>query len=142
MSHTAFYQLYYHLVWSTKGHLPQIKATLLEYTAHVVTEDAKKRRATVVACAAMRDHVHFLVSLPPTIAVSTFIGQVKGATAHEINSTIGEKMIIWQEGYGALTLRAADLKKVARYVNNQPSIHASRTKHSVLEVTDSPVHGA
>jgi len=142
MSRTAFYQLYFHLVSSTKGHIPLIKETLLEYTAHVVTEDAKKRGAVVIACAAMPDHLHLLVSLPPTIAVSTFIGQVKGATAHEINSTVGEKMIIWQEGYGALTLRASDLEKVARYVNNQPRIHASRLKNSVLEVTTSPIHGA
>jgi len=135
MSHTAFYQLYYHLVWSTKGHVPLIKETLLEYTAHVVTEDAKKRGAVVIACGAMPDHLHLLISLPPTIAVSTFVGQVKGATAHEINSTVGEKMVVWQEGYGALTLRGSDLEKVARYVNNQPKIHASRGKDSVLEMT-------
>jgi putative transposase len=119
-----------------------IKDTMLEYTAHVVMEDAKKRGAVVIACTAMPDHVHLLVSLPPTIAVATFIGQVKGATAYEINNTSGEKMVVWQEGYGALTLRAADMDKVALYVNNQPRIHASRAKKSVLEVTDSPVHGA
>jgi len=90
----------------------------------------------------MPDHLHLLVSLPPTIAISTFVGQVKGATAHEINSTVGEKMIIWQEGYGALTLRGSDLEKVARYVNNQPKIHASRGKVSVLEMTISPDQGA
>jgi hypothetical protein len=49
MSRSAFYKLYYHLVWSTKGHVPLITDTMLEYTAHVVVEDAKKRGAVVIA---------------------------------------------------------------------------------------------
>jgi putative transposase len=142
MSHSAFFQLYYHLVWSTKGRLPSIQATLLEYTKNLVIDDAKCRGASVLAVGVMPDHVHLLVSLPPTATISTFVGQVKGAVAHELNRTIGQKTVEWQEGYGALTLRAADLDKVAKYVDNQPAIHRARKAHGELEVTASPVHGA
>ncbi len=37
---------------------------------------------------AMPDHVHLLVRLPPTVKVSEFIGQVKGAATHRVNEEI------------------------------------------------------
>jgi len=133
VSRSAFHQLYYHFVWSTKGRLPEIKDTLIQYAVHVVTEDARKRHGFVLACSAMPEHVHLLVSLPPDVAPSTFIGQVKGATAHEINKTIGNKAITWQVGYGVLSMRSSDIDRVTKYVNNQPAIHSARRKPSILE---------
>jgi putative transposase len=133
VSSNAFHQLYYHFVWSTKGRLPEIKDTLIQYAEFVISEDAKKRHGFVLACGVMPEHVHLLVSLPPDLAPSAFIGQVRGATAYEMNKTIGEKAITWQVGYGVLSMRKGDLDRVTKYVCNQPAIHAARTKPSILE---------
>ena len=40
---------------------------------------------------AMPDHVHLLAQLPPTVLVSDFIGQVKGALAYYVNHEIRPK---------------------------------------------------
>jgi putative transposase len=135
MSNTAFYQLYYHFVWSTKRREAQIKDTLIQFVDHVVTEDAKRRGAGVIACGSMPEHVHLLVSLRPTVAPANFIGQVKGGTAYELNRTLDAKVIQWQVGYGVLSMREKDLAKVIEYVNSQPKVHASRKKPSILELT-------
>lgn len=81
----------------------------------------------------MPDHIHLLVSLPPDLAPSIFVGQVKGATAHEMNKTIGDKAVVWQVGYGVLSMRKSDLDRVTKYINSQPAIHSARKKPSILE---------
>jgi REP element-mobilizing transposase RayT len=138
MSDTVFHQMYYHFVWSTKVREPQIKETSFAYVAELVSEDANRRGANVLACGVMHDHIHLLVNMPPTVFVPTFIGQVKGAVAHDLNKAAGERVVQWQEGYGVVTLREADIDKATHYVNNQPAIHAKRKKPSLLEITEQP----
>ena len=139
MSNTVFHQLYFHVIWSTKDRKPLITEPLAGYVRDLIVEDAKRRGADVIACGVMPDHAHLLVSLGPTIAIATLIGQVKGFVAYEMNKTTGDKVLQWQEGYGVLTLRKNDVGRVARYVDNQPAIHERRAKESVLELTESPI---
>jgi len=85
----------------------------------------------------MPDHVHLLVSLPPTIKVSDFIGQVKGATAHRINEEIKLNFKLkWQEGYGVLSMRKDELEKVSRYIDNQETHHRTGKVSVLLERTE------
>jgi putative transposase len=81
--------------------------------------------------------VLFLLHPPPQIAVSAFIGQVKGATAHRINEEIKpEFRVKWQEGYGVLSLRKDELEKVSRYIDNQEAHHDANQLSDLLERTD------
>ena len=85
----------------------------------------------------MPDHVHLLVRLPPSIAVSQFIGQIKGATAFRVNRDLKPKFkLIWQEGYGAMTLRRDELSKVGAYIDRQEEHHRGRKLSDVLERID------
>lgn len=138
MSDSVFHKMYLHFAWATKGRQPMIAESAFAYVSELVTEAARRRGAVVLACGPMPDHMHLLVNIPPTVYVPTFIGQVKGAVAHELNKAAGARVIQWQEGYGIVTLREADTEKTARYVNNQPAIHAKRGKPSVLEITEQP----
>ena len=85
----------------------------------------------------MPDHVHLLVRLPPTIRLSEFIGQVKGATSHRVNEEIKpEFKLRRQEGYGVLTLRKEETDRVAGYIDRQEEHHASGRLSTVLETID------
>ncbi len=93
----------------------------------------------------MPDHVHLLVRLKPTISVSDFIGQVKGATAYRVNKELQPKFKLrWQEGYCALTLREEELPAVSRYIDRQEEHHRGGRLSRVLECfddEDGPVSG-
>jgi REP element-mobilizing transposase RayT len=85
----------------------------------------------------MPDHVHLLTQLPPSVAVSEFMGQVKGALAFRVNREIRPQFKIrWQEGYGALTLRRDEVPKVIRYIDNQEQHHGAGKLSELLERTD------
>ena len=135
MASHAFHQLYYHITWSTKHRLPLIEERVRDWLLPCLSEACEKRQAELIACNAMPDHVHLLVSLPPTACVATFIGQLKGASSRLFKQTHGVNDInlIWQEGYGVVTLRKGETQKVTEYVNNQQEIHAARKASRLLE---------
>ncbi len=133
----AFHQLYYHFAWATHSRTALIRRDFRSQLLKIVNEEAKKRGGWLIRHNAMPDHVHLLVRLPPTVRVSDYIGQVKGATAHRINEEIklGFKLT-WQEGYGVLTLRKDEVEKVSRYIDNQELHHGNGKLSGLLEKTE------
>ena len=133
----AFHQLYYHFAWATHSREPHLHPSYRVEFLRILNEEAKKRGGWPIRHNAMFDHVHLLVRLPPTVAVSDFIGQVKGATAHRVNHEVKPKFRLrWQEGYGALTLRKGELEKVSRYIDNQERHHRTGKLSGLLETTE------
>ena len=134
----AFHQLYYHFTWSTHGRAALIRRDCRASVLKIVNEEAKKRGGWPIRHNAMPDHVHLLVRLPPSIAISDFIGRVKGATAHRVNEAgVSGFKLKWQEGYGVLTLRKDEVDKVSRYIDNQESHHRGGRLSYLLERTES-----
>lgn len=137
MSSHVFHQLYFHIVWGTKKRLPLIPEDMREPLIHWVEDECRKRKGTALACNAMPDHVHLFVNLPPTVCLSTFIGQVKGASSYACNHHLNTPdKLMWQDGYGAITVRKAESKKIIHYITHQQEIHARRETLSFLETTE------
>jgi putative transposase len=84
MSH-VFHQLYFHFVWGTHDRQPLISPELRLGLLRIQAEEVAKRGGILIRQNAMSDHVHLLVRLAPTILVSDFIGEVKGATTYRFN---------------------------------------------------------
>jgi putative transposase len=134
----AFHQLYYHFAWSTHSRIKLIDRSFRPDLLKIINEEVKTRGGWMVRHNAMPDHVHLLVRLPPSVKVSDFIGQVKGAVSHRVNDEIKPNFKIkWQEGYGVLTLRKDELEKVSRYIDNQEAHHSSGRLSVLLETTES-----
>jgi putative transposase len=134
----SFHQLFYHIVWATKDRLRLIEDDVKQILIEAVCEACRKRGVESIACNAMPDHVHLLVRLRPTIEVANFIGQIKGASAHAHNHRFGARNFLkWQDGYGVVSLRGADVEKVVRYIADQQQIHESRKISRLLETMQS-----
>jgi REP element-mobilizing transposase RayT len=133
MAH-AFHQLYYHFIWTTHNRDPHLDRSYRREFLKIVGEEVVNRGGKLIRHNSMPDQVHLLVRLPPTITVSEFIGQVKGATTYRVNHEIKPKFKLqWQVGYGALTLRKGEVEKVNRYIDNQEEHHRTGHLSEVLE---------
>ena len=111
----AFHQLFYHFAWATNSRIALIHRDWRPGLLKIINEETKNRGGWPIRHNAMPDHVHLLTRLPPTLRISEFIGQVKGATCHRVNEEIRPSFRLkWQEGYGVLTLREDELEKVSR----------------------------
>jgi putative transposase len=133
----AFHQLFYHFAWATHSRIALIGRDHRSELLRIVNEETKNRGGWPIRHNAMPDHVHLLTRLPPTLRVSEFIGQVKGAVCHRVNEEIRPSFRLkWQEGYGVLTLREEELQKVSRYIDNQETHHRQGKLSELLERTE------
>jgi putative transposase len=133
MSH-CFHQLYYHFVWATHNREETTSRSWRAQLLRIINEEVRTRGGKPIRHNAVPDHVHLLVRLPPTVLVSEFIGQVKGATAFRANRELQSGIKLkWQEGYGVLTIRKAEVPRVSRYIDLQEQHHANNKLSELLE---------
>lgn len=82
----------------------------------------------------MEEHVHVVASIPPRLAVASFVGQLKGASSHWINhELIANDWFEWQEGYGVLSFGKQALPRVVDYVVKQKERHRERRLFPIME---------
>ena len=128
----VFHQLYYHVVWTTKNRGPQLSEEVRPHLLDAIQQRCQRLGSTLHALNAVEDHVHVALEIPPSRAVSTVVGQMKGASAHEINQ-LRSASSHWQDGYGVVTFRQAELAKVKRYIDTQEERHRAGALSPVLE---------
>jgi putative transposase len=80
-------------------------------------------------------HAHLAVSVPPTLPISEFIGQLKGVSCHEVNQKLGlhGKQLQWQTGYGVVSFGTGHLEWVREYIQNQREHHSRGHVYDRLE---------
>jgi REP element-mobilizing transposase RayT len=66
----------------------------------------------------MEDHIHLLLQIPPTTALSKAISIIKANSSR----WTGDKFS-WQQGYAAFSVSASNVPAVARYMKNQKTHH-------------------
>jgi putative transposase len=131
-----FTQHYCHLVWTTKYRNPIIDDELASVIKHKIQSTSNEQRAILHALGIMPDHIHLAVSIPPRIAISDYIGLVKGKSSHHINQSGAFQHLghfAWQAEYGLLSFEEHSLASVVAYVNNQAEYHANNTLWPTFE---------
>ena len=87
---------------------------------------ARNIGATAIAVGGIADHVHILLMLPPTMALSATIQKIKANSSrwmHEQTSRPFE----WQEGYAAFSVGIVQTDQTVEYILHQKEHHARRT---------------
>ncbi len=127
MAHT-FYQHCYHLIWSTKDRRPIIleehKTRIFEYLGG----SFQTLGCTSLQVGGMSDHIHILAAIPPKLAVSEIIRDVKVGSSKWINSSLPNiKGFAWQEGFGSFSVSSSQKQAVVRYILNQEKHHKAKS---------------
>lgn len=132
-SHT-FFKLVYHFVWGTKNKLPLITPTVEARLFPYIGYKCKELGYFLHTINGTEDHIHLLISLSPTILVADVAKNLKGSSSHYINNKteLGE-ILYWQNGYGVITIREAEIARIAKYIMNQKEHHKNNTLSEFLE---------
>ena len=141
MSRDYYSEINLHLVWHTKESAPMLRGDV-----EAATHEALRRRIIqtpgvfVHDIGGIDDHVHLAVTIPPTLLVSDFVGQLKGGTAFEMNKKFGTrgKALEWQSGYGVVSFGTRDLQWVRNYIQHQREHHDDGKAHNRLERSRTP----
>ncbi len=131
---STYAEIYYHLVWATKGRNPSLTDNLRPRVYAFIRHKCSEVGAFVHALGGVEDHVHLAVSVPPLKSVADFMESVKGASSHFINAELRPvEHFTWQRGYGVLTFARRDLPRVVAYIHNQRLHHSESTTWPSLE---------
>jgi putative transposase len=137
MASHVYSEIYLHLTWHTKNNARVITDFIEEPLYQYLRWRAAETQAVEVhAIGGIEDHVHMVARIPPTLLISEWIGQLKGASSHEINKRVRRSLLHWQEGYGVVSFGKQALMKVVSYVQNQREHHARGTLYPALERID------
>ena len=109
-SHTVW-DCKYHLVWATKYRYPVLGGDVGVRCRELLRETAAAHEMVIHAGSVNRDHVHMLLSIPPSLSVSRAVQYLKGRSSHKLLSEFGIlRKRYWGQHLwaGAIGLRAAE----------------------------------
>jgi REP element-mobilizing transposase RayT len=88
---------------------------------------------TLLEINGMSDHVHLLVKLKPTTAISDFLRVLKANSSKWVNENKKRlRKLGWQEGYAAFTVSESQAPRVRCYIRNQKEHHRKQDYKSEL----------
>ena len=121
MSYTT---LFYHIVYSTKGRRPALQDDVLKRVVEYTGGIARNLEGAVLLGGGATDHLHLATSVPPALAVSDFIRDLKSNTSGWVHDTLPEMSdFAWQEGYAAFSVSPSVMPNVKRYIEGQAEHH-------------------
>jgi putative transposase len=124
----SYVSSHFHCVFSTKERRKLITPELQERLWPFLGGIAKQNKMTAVIIGGMEDHVHILLSLPPTMPVSKAMQLIKGGSSKWIHETFPEqRTFAWQEEYGAFSVSVSQLETTIKYIKSQKSHHQKRS---------------
>ena len=130
-----FWRSYGHLVWATKKRNPFINDVFATRLYGQLVAKAAGIGCYVYAINGMPDHIHLVLTLPPSHSVADIVKLLKGSSAHFVNHVVrpSEYHFAWQRGYGYFTLGETQLDRAIAYVECQQRHHTANTINRWLE---------
>ena len=128
MSRNYYSEINLHFTWHCKDSTPMLTPQVEPVTHRIIKDRLIETPDVFVHEIGGTDtHMHVAVTIPPTLTISVFIGQIKGASSHDVNQhfAVRPKVLEWQAGYGVVSFGRKDLAWVRQYIQNQRSHHAT-----------------
>ena len=124
----SYTQLTIHIVIAVKRRecliKKQFRDELYQYITGIITHKNNK----LLAINEVSDHIHILIGLNPSAALSDLVRDVKNNSSKFINEkgrAIGKFQ--WQEGYSAFSYSKSQRSVVCRYIENQENHHKKKS---------------
>ena len=140
LSHTKWL-CKYHIVFAPKYRRKIIYNQYRKDLGQILRQLCQWKGVEIIEGHLMPDHVHMLVSIPPKISVSSFMGYLKGKSSllmldrhANLKYKFGNRKF-WAEGYYVSTVGLNE-KTIAKYIREQERADIAQDRLSVKEYED------
>ncbi len=124
----TYSQIYIQIVFSVKGRQNLIAGEHREELHKYITGIVRNRDQKLISIFSMPDHIHLLIGLKPSIAISDLVRDVKADSSKFINGKNWCRgRFNWQEGFGAFSYSRSQIDNVVKYILNQEEHHRKKS---------------
>ena len=119
------YDLQYHIVWTTKYRYRVLNGNIAERTRELIRQCCNSMDVNIIRGSISSDHVHILVSCPPSLSVSKLLQQIKGKTSRVLLSeykSLKQRywgQHLWAAGYFCRSVGFVTQDIIKEYIENQ-----------------------
>ena len=99
---------------------------MLTFCEHTMRTVCAELHVELVEFNGEADHVHLLISYPPTLAISTLVQRLKGRTAYTVRREYTGVCVrarmrghLWSPSYFAVSCGGAPLSIIKQYIDGQ-----------------------
>ena len=121
----CIYDLKYHVVWITKYRKPVLGGEIGHRVRELVRRICASLDVEIIKGNIRQDHVHLLVSVPPTLSVSKLVQRMKGVTSRVLlqeNKGLNKAFWgrhLWSRGYFVASVGEVTEEIISKYIENQ-----------------------
>ena len=124
----TFHKIYIQIVFSVRNRDKLIPKEKREILNKYITGIVENNNCKMLAVNTMPDHVHILIGLSPSVAISSLVKGIKLATADLIKKEGWLRIgFHWQSGYGAFSYSHKEILNVIKYIKEQDEHHRVKT---------------
>lgn len=122
-AHTK-YKLEYHFVWVTKYRYQMLQGDLAKRLRELVRQTCGVFEIEIIRGVVSKDHVHILVSAPPTMSPSEIMRRIKGRTSTKLFQEFPHikkrywGRHFWARGYFCVTARELTKEMIDEYLSH------------------------
>jgi len=127
-THTV-YDIQYHLVWVTKYRFHVLHAEIAERARDILRQVCMSREIQILKGHISVDHVHMLVSCPPSLSPAQLVQYLKGVSSRKLQDEFPHLkkrywgQHLWARGYFCATVGSVTEEQIKEYIdhhNNEP----------------------
>ena len=131
----------YHIVFSPKYRRQEIYGKIKEDIGRIIRKLCEHKGVEILEANACKDHIHMVVTIPPKLSVSSFMGYLKGKSSlmifdrhANLKYKYGNRKF-WCRGYYVDTVGRNE-KQIRAYVKNQLQDDIATEQMSIKEFVD------
>lgn len=119
------YDIQYHIVWTTKYRYRVLTGRIAERARELIRQSCNSMDVSILKGSIGKEHIHLLVSCPPSLSVSKLVQQLKGKTSRVLlneNKTLKKRywgQHLWSSGYFCRSVGTVTQNIIKDYIENQ-----------------------
>ncbi|MDY7079449.1 MAG: IS200/IS605 family transposase [Chloroflexota bacterium] len=125
-SHTV-YDIQYHFIWTTKYRYHVLSGEVAERARELIRQSCMSRDIKIVRGYVSKDHIHILVSCPPTLNPAKVMQYLKGRSSRKLQEEFPHLkkrywgQHLWARGHFCATVGAVTEEQIKEYIESHES---------------------
>ena len=121
----AVYDIKYHVIWTTKYRYQVLRGAIAQRAKDLIIQGCQARNIVIIKGSVGKDHIHVLLSCPPTLSPAKIMQYLKGRSSRLLQEEFPELkrkywgQHLWSRGYFCATVGSVTEEMIKEYIENQ-----------------------